>query len=353
MIIAITGYSQVNVHNVVPSFAIPYFQANIRVDDTLQTNTLLAIDGAVLFSGTTGTTPASGAGTRLMWVPSKKAFRAGEPGGTSWNDANIGTNSVGFGYYTTASAYGTMVWGEGSMATGMLSTAWGSAKAKNDYATAWGNSNEATGIQSTAWGSSNIANGNMSTSFGFNTKSNSMCLLAFGLYNDTTLSASKTNWVATDPIFQIGNGGYGALNDAFRVLKNGKTFIGDASSTTDAILVVDPTDSTSTFIGNVIQNGVVNNTDTVILSDDSTLVFANGLKGGGSVWIFNASDSLVAMGTYGLSADGTVYLAMNSGAITIVGTTDNKFNIFDNGTGHTYENKLGYSVTVMYEVKTW
>lgn len=36
MIIAITGYSQTNVHNVVPSYAVPYFQANVRVADTLQ-----------------------------------------------------------------------------------------------------------------------------------------------------------------------------------------------------------------------------------------------------------------------------------------------------------------------------
>jgi len=299
MIISITGYSQINVHNVVNSYAVPYFQANVRVDDTLQTKTLLAIDGAVLFSGTSGVTPTSGSGTRFMWIPFLSAFRAGSINGTQWDAANIG-------------------------------------------------------LYSTAFGLSNKASGDFSNAGGSYTTANSYNLFTTGRYTDSSFATSRVAWVSTDPLFQVGNGAaFATMNDAFRILKNGKTYIGDASSATDAILIVDPTDSTSKFVGDIIQNGITNNTDTVIIADDSTLVFPNALKGSGNVWIFNASDSLVNMGTYGLSVDGTVYLAMNSGGITIVGTTDNKFNIFDNGTGHTYENKLGYSVTIMYEVKTW
>ena len=97
------------------------------------------------------------------------------------------------------------------------------------------------------------------TSFGFAAGSsfcNSWNSATFGYYNDT-LPASKVSWVTTDPLFQIGNGtGWGTQNDAFRVLKNGKTYIGDSSGTTDAILIVDPTDSTSTFIGNFSGGGV-------------------------------------------------------------------------------------------------
>lgn len=48
MIIAITGYSQINVHNVVPSYAVPYFQANVRVADTLQAEHIIVTDSITL-----------------------------------------------------------------------------------------------------------------------------------------------------------------------------------------------------------------------------------------------------------------------------------------------------------------
>jgi hypothetical protein len=35
-------------------------------------------DGGILSTGTTGTNPDLGAGTRLMWIPDQAAFRAGE-----------------------------------------------------------------------------------------------------------------------------------------------------------------------------------------------------------------------------------------------------------------------------------
>src|SRR4030067_1286233 len=55
-----------------------------------------SFSGVLLGSGTTGDTPASGAGTRIMWIPSKYAFRAGTVDGTHWDDANIGSWSVAF-----------------------------------------------------------------------------------------------------------------------------------------------------------------------------------------------------------------------------------------------------------------
>jgi hypothetical protein len=55
--------------------------------------------GAVLFQGATGSTPASGAGTRFMWIPDKSSFRAGYVEDDSWDDANIkyGTFASGYG----------------------------------------------------------------------------------------------------------------------------------------------------------------------------------------------------------------------------------------------------------------
>ena len=68
--------------------------------------------GAVLFDGTTGSTPVSGAGTRLMWIPAKAAFRAGKVAGTQWDDASVGSEStVGGGEDNTASGQYTTIGG--------------------------------------------------------------------------------------------------------------------------------------------------------------------------------------------------------------------------------------------------
>jgi hypothetical protein len=48
MIISIMGYSQINVHNVVPSYATPYFQANIRVKDSLQSQNIITDSLAIM-----------------------------------------------------------------------------------------------------------------------------------------------------------------------------------------------------------------------------------------------------------------------------------------------------------------
>lgn len=46
---------------------------------------LQVIESSVIFDGTTGTTPAAGAGTRLMWIPATGAFRAGAVAGVEWD----------------------------------------------------------------------------------------------------------------------------------------------------------------------------------------------------------------------------------------------------------------------------
>ena len=82
-------------------------------------------NGAVLFDGTTGATPTSGAGTRLMWCPAKAAFRAGIVSGTQWDDAGVGSYSVAFGDDTKASGSYSGVWGGANTASGIGATACG------------------------------------------------------------------------------------------------------------------------------------------------------------------------------------------------------------------------------------
>jgi hypothetical protein len=60
---------------------------NVGIGTTTVLSKLHIDDGGLLITGTTGAVPVEGAGTRLMWIPSKSAFRAGEVNGTNWNDA--------------------------------------------------------------------------------------------------------------------------------------------------------------------------------------------------------------------------------------------------------------------------
>ncbi|NUM80096.1 tail fiber domain-containing protein [bacterium] len=136
------------------------------------------VDGA-LFSGTfgSGTLPASGAGTRMMWYPGKGAFRAGTVA-NQWDIDSIGNNSFASGYR--------------SMAKGSSSTALGSSTiASNIYSTAMGWQTTASGQTSTAIGQNTIASGLISTAMGWYT-------LATGLYS--TAMGRRTVAVDTSSI---------------------------------------------------------------------------------------------------------------------------------------------------------
>jgi hypothetical protein len=131
--------------------------------DLAGTDGLQVTNGSVLFTGTSGTIPATGAGTRLMWYPAKGALRAGKVTGTDWDDVNIGASStitggednaasgadatVSGGINNAASGqHGTVAGGEGSLAGGISSTVPG------------GKDNEATGNYSFAAGQRAKAN---------------------------------------------------------------------------------------------------------------------------------------------------------------------------------------------------
>ncbi len=96
------------------------------------------VDG-FLATGTfgSGTIPAEGAGTRMMWYPKKAAFRAGNPGAWKWDDVNIGDYSVAMGNDTKADAMYSFAMGWNTNAHGTSSVAMGSfteASGKNSVA---------------------------------------------------------------------------------------------------------------------------------------------------------------------------------------------------------------------------
>ena len=224
-------------------------------------------NGTVLFSGNNGNIPISGTGTRFMWIPSKKALRAGGAYQTSWDSVNIGDFSVALGEGTIASgdrttafgayseaigensiAMGKNCWSYGDYATaiGYQAQASGSASismganshssgdgsvsfgsnawAFGEHSTALGFDSHAYGIRSVAIGSAQ-ANGVYSTSIGYLTHSKAYRSLVLGSCN--VIQGDSAEWVSTDPIFVIGNGeDLENRSNAMTVLKNGNVGIG-------------------------------------------------------------------------------------------------------------------------------
>jgi len=125
-------------------------------------------DGGLVVGGTeTGAIPASGSAVRLMWYSGKAAFRAGNPLGNAWDDANVGRSSIAMGVATMASGEGSTAVGRFNLASGRAATAMGEiARATADMATAMGDRTTASGPASTAMGSVTKAIGHASTAMG-------------------------------------------------------------------------------------------------------------------------------------------------------------------------------------------
>jgi hypothetical protein len=191
-------------------------------------------DGAVLFRGTTGATPVSGTGTRMMWIPDKAAFRAGNVFGTEWDAGNIGSSSfaggginnrasgsasfVGGGFNNTASnVYSFVGGGEINTASGYASFVGGgeSNMAPGDFSfIGSGRDNTASGYQSFVGGGQNL----MAQSFGET---------VFGTFNTIYTPESTTEIDTADRLFVIGNGtAANSRRNAVTVMKNGRVGIG-------------------------------------------------------------------------------------------------------------------------------
>ncbi|MEO6254279.1 MAG: hypothetical protein ABIO79_13280 [Ferruginibacter sp.] len=234
----------------------------------INTSTPLAMlhvkDSSVLFTGaatlpaTPGNPPVSGAGTRMMWYPDKAAFRVGGVTNLNWDKDSIGnysfaagvnTRAIGsasiamgsnttasgdfgstaLGYHTIASGnFGSTAFGSGTIASGNFgSTAFGSGtNAIGTSSIAMGDLTNAIGTSSTAMGTGTNAIGARSTAMGLDTYSKAYASLTIGQYNDSIASSTTNGWVATDPVFIIGNGtADNTRNNAFTILKNAKTGI--------------------------------------------------------------------------------------------------------------------------------
>ncbi len=186
----------------------------------------LNLDNGFVARGTylTGSIPATGAGTRFMWYPRKGAIRAGtvedEGGGEQarWNDASVGEYSISMGYNTQASGTNAIALGKRARALGFSSVVLGDG----------GSANGAHGV---ALGFGNNANGDNSFVVGRYNVANTFGGVAVGLFN-SSLPGSVTTWVATDPVFEVGNGtDFAARSNALTILKNGNAGFSRTPST--------------------------------------------------------------------------------------------------------------------------
>jgi hypothetical protein len=142
----------------------------VGANDYIGTEIFRVTGGSVLFDGTTGSTPTYGAGTRLMWIGSKAALRAGMIDGTQWDDSLVGINSIALGEKVTASDEASVALGAGTTASNYAATATGEATtATKEAATAMGRGTTANGEVSTAMGEATTSSGYASLSEGIST----------------------------------------------------------------------------------------------------------------------------------------------------------------------------------------
>jgi Chaperone of endosialidase/Head domain of trimeric autotransporter adhesin len=116
------------------------------------------------------TAPTSGEGTRLMWLPTRSAFRAGTIDADHaeyWDANNIGIHSFATGFNNKAS--------------GVMAIALGSYNIVNGYlSAAFGINNTINGNSAIAIGSTNITSGENSKAFGNNSLSSGLNAIAIG-----------------------------------------------------------------------------------------------------------------------------------------------------------------------------
>jgi len=171
------------------------------------------------------TAPVSGAGTRLMWIPARSAFRVGTISDNRWDAAEIGLFSFASGLDSKANGYASTALGTLTSANGLYSSAIGfHTIANGDYSTAIGyytTANEHSSIAmgalttaskygSTAMGINTTANGNASTAMGYNSYAGGLVSTAIG--NETIASGESAtamgryNTDNPNAIFMVGNG---------------------------------------------------------------------------------------------------------------------------------------------------
>lgn len=135
--------------------------------------------------------PATGAGTRFMWLPCRGALRFGRVpiGQTVWDDANLDDFTFAGGNSVTASGYGAFSYGDQVNVSSTVGVGFGSGVTVSGTAGfSAGASNRCSGFACTAIGYSNYAAGQGSVALGYRTEAAADYSVALG-YRATTCSS--------------------------------------------------------------------------------------------------------------------------------------------------------------------
>jgi len=248
----------------------------------------LSVDGSVLFSGNSGATPVSGAGTRMMWIPSKAAFRAGAVNpniigtGTEWDDNNIGSYSIALGLSTKASGLYSFATGVSTTASADYSTAMGyNTIASFEYSTAMGSETTASGGYSTAMGKNTIASGSVSTAIGYETTASGDYSTAMGA--NTTASSFKSTAMGdrttASGYYSFALGRYASSTaDSSFTIGYGSAISTPLVNSTANSLAVGFASTTATLL---VENGRITASGTLAVKYTGTSTFAGNLAVGG------------------------------------------------------------------------
>jgi hypothetical protein len=216
-------------------------------------NSAVTLPSAAL---STGSSYKSG----LLWHPGKMALLIGT---FPTSESSIGTYSISLnGTASGSSSFATAggsASGSNSFASGMGYASGGNSFASGEFATASGFDSVAMGLFAQAIGScSNAigiatrASGANSTALGLGTLAGSLDSCAVGAYNIGSFKDNNdgnpnndgdTQWISTDPIFEVGNGNYSARSNALTVYKNGNVAV-------QGVLTVAPSSDIPMYTGN-------------------------------------------------------------------------------------------------------
>lgn len=213
------------------------FGQNVGIGTTTPVARLHVADSNVIFSAATVSSPPasfglpiSGAGTRLMWMPEKSAFRVGTVLSNQWDTGGVAignfsnshaVNSYAFGASNNTYGINSLAIGVNSNASGLASTAIGSgSNATGDFSLSMGFNALSSGFRSIAIGHVSKATGENSVSLGFGATARSYFSTALGYNNDSIAGSSTTTWFANDPLLYVGNG-ISSSHNAMVLYKNG------------------------------------------------------------------------------------------------------------------------------------
>ncbi len=140
---------------------------------------------------------------------------------------------MAIGFLANAMGTEAISMGFNSVASGTNSVALGAANiASGKYSIALGLGTKASGVSSTAMGENTESSGSHSTSMGLNSVARAYGSLVIGRNNDSITNSSAISWIATDPVFIIGNGTSETnRKNAMTVYKNGTLKLENLTST--------------------------------------------------------------------------------------------------------------------------